>query len=185
MASWDESSATQGAVSGAAMGTAIAPGVGTAIGAGIGLLAGGVLGGRAKDAAKKAEERRLNEIKEAIDRQNKDTYEAKVMAERWGLADIGVGEQDAFKEAMFDRSTLQQNYIESGRQLADATAPHVKEVKHKFMGITLAKETAKSSALPNANQIANLEYRMQVAGNEYMANEGIIASYDPNDRSKY
>ena len=48
------------------------------------------------------------------------------------------------------------------------------------MGLTLAKETVKSSALPNQNTIRNLEYRMQQAGNDYMANEGIIANLDPN-----
>ena len=164
MASWDESSATQGAVSGAAMGTAIAPGIGTAIGAGLGLLTGGIMGGRAKDAAKKAEERRLAEIKEAIDRQNKDTYDAKVTAERFALADIGVGDQDRLIQAQSDRTTLSANLQNSISKMDRALQLDSQYRYHKLSG----------------REKALYQYDVGKANAAFQANEGIIANVDPS-----
>lgn len=174
MASWDESSATQGAVSGAAIGTAIAPGKGTAVGAGIGILLGGLLGGRAKDAAKKAEERRLAEIKEAIDRQNKDTYEAKVMAERWALADVGVGDQDRYIQAQSDRGALSANLQNEISKMDKALQLDGRYAQYaQFAPLAPSRKSSDK-------EMAMYQYNISRANEEFKANEGIIANLDPS-----
>lgn len=200
MATWDNATSVQGAASGAAIGSAI-PGIGTAIGAGVGFLAGGILGGLSSDAARRAEERRREEIQRAIDRQNQSTFQAKRSAEQWALADLGVGSQDQYQQAVADQdmyqgilSNTQQAYdksistidryedIAEGRRNRPDRKIGTGGLRTNNSGIAMVYQyrADKLSA-----ELPQLQRNIQLAQGQVNMNQGILSNFDLASDRKY
>ena len=195
MATWDESSAVSGGMQGAATGAAIGsivPGVGTAIGAGAGLLIGGVtggiFGGKAKDAAKEAEKRRQEEIKRAIERQNQKTFDAKVNAEQWALADIGLGRGDQYGEALADRSQFFASVDENARRAGIAYerfASYEETLQDmKAQGRYIGK-SRKSKLSGYESEYQRATRAVDNSTTRLSVNEGLIAALEDPQITKY